>query len=233
MHVRTFGIVGALSALLLWSEPGQATVSSVADSVAAGSVVGTVLLSVPPEAPPPMLSPYARRRYAPPSSNASAAASLRNVVVYLEGVPPQKGAARAVIRQSDRTILPHVTVIPRGARIDFPNDDEVFHNLFSLSGAKKFNLGRYAPGETRSVTFERSGVVQMFCDIHSEMSGTILVVDSNFYSAVDAGGNFRLDGVPPGSYTLVAWHPTTGPVRRPINVTSGTSQVQISLTGRA
>ena len=157
-----------------------------------------------------MLSPYARRRYRPPSPSAPTPGSPVNVVVYIivegEGPAPRE----ATIEQRERAIVPHVTPVQRGARVHFPNRDDVFHNLFSLSDTRVFNLGRYPPGESRSETFPRTGVVRMFCDIHSEMGGTILVLDSWLFTRPDASGEYRIEGVPPGRHRVVAWHESAG-----------------------
>lgn len=111
-----------------------------------------------------------------------------------------------MIEQRNRAIGPHVTAIQRGATIRFPNRDDVFHNLFSLSDTHRFNLGRYAPGESRSERFPRAGVVRMFCDIHSEMAGTILILDTWLFARPDASGAYRIDDVPPGRHRVIAWH---------------------------
>jgi len=177
-----------------------------------GSVVGTVRLPAFQGSPPPMLSPYARPRYRPPARAEAASSSSESVVVYLLGSGP---AARttpepARIVQRNRTILPHVTPIQVGTRVDFPNEDDVFHNLFSLSASHRFNLGRYPPGKSQSEVFGRPGVVRLFCDIHSEMGGVILVLDTPYFTNADADGRFRIVGVPPGEYTAIAWHELAG-----------------------
>jgi hypothetical protein len=94
--------------------------------------------------------------------------------------------------------------------VSFPNEDNVFHNLFSLSAPQPFNLGRYPRGETRSQLFRKPGVVRMFCDIHSDMSGVILVLDTPHFTHPDASGRFRLPGVPEGRHRVVAWHESQG-----------------------
>jgi plastocyanin len=200
-------------------------------SARVGEVTGTITLALDGGSPPPMLSPYARRRYSPPSAS-RVAASTEDVVVYIVVGSGARASREATITQRDRTILPHVTVVQTGTTIHFPNEDEVFHNLFSLSGPKQFNLGRYEPGDSRSVTFDRAGVVRMFCDIHSEMSGTILVLDTPYFAKGDAGGRFRIPNVPAGRHTLVAWHEGAGEVRRQITVADGrATAVDVELPG--
>jgi plastocyanin len=131
-------------------------------------------------------------------------------VVYLESAP--RGAfeaterGRAVMDQRNETFLPHVVAITTGTRVDFPNSDPFYHNVFSLSKAARFDLGRYAAGRSQSVRFDQPGIVRVFCDIHSHMSAFILVFSHPFYAVTDADGRYRIPNVPPGTYHLVAWH---------------------------
>ncbi|MDX1566461.1 MAG: carboxypeptidase regulatory-like domain-containing protein [Longimicrobiales bacterium] len=223
---------------------GQALGNTSPGKAAVGAVEGVVRLeSVPPESPP-MLSPYARRRYRPPPTTARSQITPENVVIYVlaEGAsggsspsspastgstPPGASASTsgdrqaAVITQRDRTIIPHVTAIRVGTRIDFPNEDDVFHNLFSLSDPRPFNLGRYPPGESRSVTFDRPGVVRMFCDIHSEMTAVIRVLDTPWFTRPDPDGGFRIPSVPEGRRTVVAWHDQLGADTVQVEVSTG------------
>jgi len=203
---------------------------------AAGAIEGTVRVAVTEQSDPPMLSPYARRRYRPPAPSAPTPGSPVNVVVYV--IPNDSAAAAAplapaaaTIEQRNRAIIPHVTAIQRGARVDFPNRDDVYHNLFSLSEARPFNLGRYPPGESRSEVFPRAGVVRMFCDIHSEMGGTILVLDTWLFTQPDASGAYRLDRVPEGRHRVVAWHDASIADTATVTVTSGAAtRVDFELT---
>jgi hypothetical protein len=177
-----------------------------------GTVAGTVALVEPPPRALPDLGRYARRRAVPPPKP-SRTDGVGDVVVYL--VPdrptggPAGGAAPRVV-QRERTIVPFLTVAYVGQQVEFPNRDDVFHNLFSLSEPNRFDLGRYAPGETRTHTFERAGAVRLFCDIHSEMAGVILVLDTPYHTRPDAAGGFRIEDVPAGRYTAVAWHDRAG-----------------------
>ena len=201
----------------------------------AASIVGTVRVAVGEAADPPMLSPYARRRYRPPTPSAPSPGSPSNVVVYVEladgSAPTASRPAEATIEQRGRAIVPHVTAVQRGATIHFPNRDDVFHNLFSLSDTHRFNLGRYAPGQSRSERFPRAGVVRMFCDIHSEMGGTILVLDTPFFARPDASGAFRIDGVPAGRHRVIAWHDASVADTAYVTVgAAGSAQVEFDLS---
>jgi len=158
---------------------------------------------------------------------------VEDVVVWVSTAPRGRpGAQAAIIDQKDLTILPHVTAVTAGTEIRFPNDDEVFHNLFSLSDAKKFNLGRYAPGESRSLTFDTPGIVRLFCDIHSDMGGVILVLESGSFARPDAEGRFTIAGLPSGTHTVVAWHESAGVDSLQVEVPEGGSaQVEFTLGG--
>ena len=105
--------------------------------------------------------------------------------------------------------MPHVLAIVAGTTVDFPNNDRTYHNVFSLSKTMSFNLGRYAAGKSKSVRFDRPGIVRVFCDIHSHMSAYILVFTHRYFVVTDDEGRYRLDNVPPGAYTVVAWNEST------------------------
>jgi plastocyanin len=130
-------------------------------------------------------------------------------IVYLESAP--RGAfetrdARTVMEQRNETFLPHVLAVAAGTTVDFPNSDPTYHNVFSLSKENRFDLGRYARGRSKSVRFDRPGVVRVFCDIHSHMSAFIVVFGHRFFAATDEQNRYRIDDVPPGAYTLVVWN---------------------------
>jgi plastocyanin len=131
------------------------------------------------------------------------------VVVYFESAPALDARTEPVVRrigQKDRRFTPALTVIPRGGTVEFPNDDRVFHNVFSLSSTQRFDLGLYRDGDSRSVTFKRPGVIDVYCNIHPEMKARIKVVPNAFHAITDDKGGFRITGVPAGTYTLVAWN---------------------------
>ena len=177
-----------------------------------GGVGGTVRVSPQVEAPPASLSPYARRRYTPPQ-RPGVAGGAEDAFVWLEplaGTPQTPVTDAARILQRERTIIPHVSVARVGQLVEFPNEDDVYHNLFSLSSGNRFSLGRYAPGVTENHRFENPGVVQLFCDIHAEMAGVILVVATPYVARVEESGRYRLGGIPAGSYRAIAWHPSAG-----------------------
>jgi plastocyanin len=134
----------------------------------------------------------------------------RTAVVFLETAP--RGAfespppGRAVLDQRNETFVPHVLAVTVGTTVEFPNSDRVFHNVFSLSKARPFDLGRYPRGTSRSVRFDRPGMVRVFCEIHSHMSAFILVFAHRFFDTTDDSGRYRIEGIPPGTYELAVWH---------------------------
>jgi plastocyanin len=134
----------------------------------------------------------------------------RRSVVYLESAParafPDLEPQRAAMDQRNETFVPHVLAVTVGTTVDFPNSDRVYHNVFSLSGARRFDLGRYAAGRSRSVRFDRPGIVRVFCEIHSHMSAFILVFNHRYFAVTGADGRYQINRVPAGRYTLVAWN---------------------------
>jgi plastocyanin len=154
---------------------------------------------------------------------APAIPEIRNVVVYLKD-PGFRGTLRTTkseLRQEDETFIPHVLAITKGSTVEFPNGDPFFHNVFSLSSAATFNLGRYPRGETRGERFVKTGLVKVFCDIHSHMSASILVLDHPYFTIPAVDGTFELPNVPPGRYTLVGWHERVGERTLPVQVEAG------------
>ena len=133
-------------------------------------------------------------------------------MVYLEKVPlgafEQREDRRVRMLQQNERFIPHVLAIVVGTVVDFPNADSTYHNVFSLSKTQEFNLGRYAAGKSEKVRFERAGIVRVFCDIHSQMSAFILVFSHRFFAMTDDDGRYRIDGIPPGTYTLTIWNET-------------------------
>ena len=133
----------------------------------------------------------------------------RRSVVYLEAAPQgafEEHAGRSVMDQRNETFVPYVLAVTVGTTVDFTNSDRTYHNVFSLSKAKRFDLGRYARGQSKLVRFDRPGVVRVFCEIHSHMSAFVLVFAHRFFATTDSEGRYRIDNVPPGTYTIVAWN---------------------------
>lgn len=157
----------------------------------------------------------------------------RNVVVYLEGAPglPDITTVRPlpVIRQKDERYIPHVLPVQAGTSVGFPNEDDFYHNVFSVVAGDRFDLGRYAQGETAHQKFEKPGVVVVRCEIHPGMKAYILVLDTAFFTVPAETGAYTLTGVPVGTYKLTAWHPERGSQSRTVVVpASGEVQADFS-----
>ena len=146
-----------------------------------------------------------------PAPKLAAESERRNVVVYLRDARAQNvSTTGAVIRNQNEAFLPRVVAVTVGSTVEFPNDDPIYHNVFSLSRAKNFNLGRYPRGETRRVRFDRPGVVKVFCEIHSHMSATVMVFDHPWFAVPDEDGRFQLPPAPAGNHQITAWHERLG-----------------------
>lgn len=147
-------------------------------------------------------------------STASAAKSSSDssgVVVSLMPVDPAQAAElrrppiHAVLVQKNKAFSPHLLVVPPASVVDFPNEDPFFHNVFSLFEGKRFDLGLYESGSTRSVKFDRPGVSYIFCNIHPQMSAIVISLDTPYYSLADKNGTIRISGVAAGEYTMQVW----------------------------
>jgi plastocyanin len=147
---------------------------------------------------------------------------LRHGVVYLETAPraafDEREPGRSVMDQRNERFVPHVLAVMVGTVVDFPNSDLTYHNVFSLSRAKRFDLGRYAAGKSKGVRMDRPGVVRVFCDIHSHMSAFVLVFNHPFFDVTDENGRFELPAVPMGAYTIIGWYEGEVRVSRPVTV---------------
>ena len=134
-----------------------------------------------------------------------------STVVWLSPVVVPAGAApiapmHAVLQQKDKTFEPHLLVVTGGSTVEFPNRDPWFHNVFSLFNGKRFDLGLYEAGASRTVHFDREGVSYIFCNIHPEMSAVVVVLSSQYFATPDKGGEFSIASVPPGKYILHVWN---------------------------
>lgn len=137
--------------------------------------------------------------------------AVANAVVWLEGGSPSSRRGRAVLHQRSLKFAPQVLAVSTGTVVDFPNEDRVFHNVFSFRDGKKFDLGIYPVGATKQVTFAEPGVSRLFCNIHPNMAGYVVAVDSAWFATSDAEGRIRIPDVEPGDYRWRAWR-AAGPV---------------------
>jgi plastocyanin len=145
--------------------------------------------------------------------------------VYLESAPrgafETSEAGRAVMDQRNETFVPHVLAIMTGTTVDFPNSDPFYHNVFSLSKTSRFDLGRYAAGRSKSIRFDKPGIVRVFCDIHSHMNAFILVFSHPFFALTSADGRYGIENVPAGTYNVIAWNEGTASEPLPVTVPDG------------
>ncbi len=168
-------------------------------------------------------SPYARRGVPPKRSTNWP--EIKNVIVFVDDVRPASAPApvHRKISQRDEEFVPRVTAVTLGSTVEFPNDDPFFHNVFSLCKARSFDLGRYPSGTTKSVTFDKPGIVKVFCHLHSQMAALIMVLPHPWFAIPDDDGRFTLPAVPPGELTVVAWHERIGERRERVRVAAGGS----------
>jgi plastocyanin len=170
-------------------------------------MAGLLLLSM--NAAPSLYATEVDAQFVSATSTAHKADVARSAVIWLE---PVAGAARHpvapghyTLEQKNKTFIPHLLVVPVGSSVSFPNKDPFFHNVFSLFDGRRFDLGLYEAGSTRSVQFSRVGVSYIFCNIHSQMSAVVIALDTPFYSIVDGSGAFHMRSVPEGDYDLHVW----------------------------
>jgi len=145
-------------------------------------------------------------------------------VVYLDGAfPRQSSLSLKQVAQKDLTFIPALLPIQVGTKVEFPNLDDTYHNIFSYSPTKRFDLGRYRPDERPIPTevFDKTGLVTLRCDIHEHMRGLILVLNTPYFVMTDTGGRFRLGGLPAGHYTLKAWIDSRTTREKPVELKSG------------
>jgi plastocyanin len=158
----------------------------------------------------------------------------RRSVVYLEAAPRGAFEDRSDVRvrmdQRRETFVPHVLAVMAGTTVDFTNSDRTYHNVFSLSRTRPFDLGRYPTGASKSIRFERPGIVRVFCDIHSHMSAFILVFGHRYFDVTDNEGRFHIDGVPPGTYNVVVWNEASPREVRRLTIPEEGGEVEMNVS---
>ena len=196
----------------------------------AGRIEGTIRFEGV-QSSAPRLSPYAGRLGGEAGDATPPPPSVEEIALYLADLRPHPvrpdSLQRPQLRQVSIRFDPRVLAVPVGTTVDFPNLDPVFHNVFSYSPAKRFDLGRYGQDKSKSVRFDKPGLVKVFCDVHANMSAYILVVDTHFVVQPDLTGSFAIDGVPHGRHRLTVWHPDRGEQVLEIEVGEGTTHVEI------
>ncbi len=146
---------------------------------------------------------------------------VRQAVVYFEPASPQPVKVPEKpfeMTTRHKELEPRLLVIPRGAKVRFPNEDPILHNVFSVSTPNQFDLGLYQQGPGKEKRFEHPGVVRVYCNVHHDMVGYILVLDTPFHTAPDANGEFALLGLPRGKGKLTIWHEQADPVTMDVDL---------------
>lgn len=166
-------------------------------------------------------APVMNKRYEVVTKGGVVATNPPLAVVYLEGTFPKSATVPvAQMAQKDLTFAPLLLPVQVGTRVEFPNFDDTYHNIFSYSAPKRFDLGRYRADEkpVPSQVFDTAGLVTLRCDIHEHMRGLILVLDTSHFVITDAEGRYRLVGLPPGKYTLKVWLDSKTTLSRPVEL---------------
>lgn len=195
----------------------------------AGSVSGRV--EVKPIPPRQVVS-----RYPSPGGPVQRSIDPIPTVVFIDGPLPGAPAwprpLTTVIHQKGFRFSPSLLVIPKGTSVSFPNEDNEFHNVFSYSKAKRFDLGRYPKGESKSVVFDKPGIVKIYCEVHPWMRAAVLVLEAPCYAIVSKDGSFTIEGIPAGHHEMVVWNIDAGSRRVVVDVTVDKApQLQIRLSG--
>ncbi len=157
------------------------------------------------------------------------ASDVGDAVVWVDDVKTRPRPTRATITMQGKTFVPKVTVVPVGSTVDFPNQDPILHNVFSVSGENRFDLDLYKRPKSGSWTFQVPGVVRVYCNIHPQMSAIVMVRDNPFFAKAAADGSFRIEGVPAGRHVLKAWHERGGESSTEVVVPAGPGEVSAEL----
>ena len=176
------------------------------------------------ELPKSRSAPVQAKRYEIVSKGGVLSTQPPLAVVYLDGSFPQPASLPTKeVTQKDLTFIPALLPVRVGTKVEFPNLDDTYHNIFSYSPAKRFDLGRYRPDERPipSQVFDKPGLVTLRCDIHEHMRGLILVLSTPYFVMTDTAGRFRLSGLPAGHYTLKAWIDSRTTQESPVDLKNG------------
>ena len=197
--------------------------SAAAVSAEAGVIRGTVRIHSVVPAAESGANGYPGRANSLAQTGSLSRGTVDDAVVFVEKLPAGVDSTltrrpRPKLSQKDQTFTPRVIAVAAGETVDFPNMDPIYHNVFSPSPVKRFDLGKYPRGQSRSVTFPRPGLVNVFCDIHSNMEAYVLVLPHHAYTRPDEDGRFQLPSLPPGSYVVRAWHPDFREQRREVRI---------------
>jgi len=177
-------------------------------NVTAGTLEGTVYRKVTPTKQPAPERYLSRQNSEEKEDTAKNSSDQDMAIIYLTGSPSKTlnpSKVRPEIKQKNLTFDPWLLPVQIGTTVDFPNMDLVFHNVFSYSKTKKFDLGRYSAGKSKSVTFDKPGLVKVFCEIHNTMRAYILVLETPYFSITNPSGKYIIENIPEGDYTIHVW----------------------------
>lgn len=193
---------------------GILMLSTVGES-SAGVIEGKVIIKRSPPLSSKIVSRSLIQKYVTKSETThgnteATSGELPTVVIYIDDIKTVNNQAAdgrvTILDQTHEKFIPYVLPILVGTTVRFLNSDDVYHNVFSYSQAKSFDLGRYATGKYRSVKFDKPGVVKIYCDIHTQMNAFVVVLKNPYFTITDEHGNFVIEDVPPGTYTVKAWY---------------------------
>jgi plastocyanin len=157
------------------------------------------------------------------------ASDLADAVVWVEGPKVKPRPSSATITMKGKSFVPRVAVVPVGGSVEFPNQDPVFHNVFSVSGENRFDLDLYKKPKSGAWVFRHPGLVRVYCNIHPQMSAYVLVRDNPFWARPSADGGFEIPDVPAGTWVVKAWHERAGEASQAVTVTEG-GALDVALT---
>ena len=195
-------------------------------SVTASTVLAQGTIEGRVELPKGHSAPVMTKRYEVVTKGGVLATNPPVAVVYLEGqFGNPNGSARKQVAQKDLNFAPALLAVQTGTTVEFPNEDDTYHNIFSYSPAKRFDLGRYRKDEhpVPSQTFDTAGLITLRCDIHEHMRGLVLVLDTPHFVITEPDGRYRLTGLPPGKYVLKAWVDSRTTLEHPVEIKSGST----------
>jgi plastocyanin len=193
-----------------------------------GTIRGSLRVPGVSGTPPPAMNAYPGRAGAMAGMHGPARGRVTDAVVYVARIPAAAESAlakaphpRPRLAQKDEAFVPRVVPVSVGMQVDFPNLDPIYHNVFSLSPTKRFDLGKYPRGQSKAVTFSRPGLVKVYCEIHSEMEAFVLVLPNHCFTQPRADGGFELPELPEGRYELHVWHPDLPEIVHAVDLSAG------------
>lgn len=197
---------------------------AVAREAHAGVIKGNVRMAPAPPAAAYAPNPYAGKASALPMGHALAHGLVSDAIVYVTNLDAQADSALRhdpsghTLAQKNQAFSTRVLACVVGSVVDFPNQDPIFHNVFSVSSIRRFDLGKYPQGHSKQVRFPKTGVVPVFCDIHPNMACFIVVLPNRAFTQPAADGSFTLPNLPAGTYTVKVWHPDADEATRTVRV---------------